>query len=650
MKTKLFIIFMILCGVVNAQYTKLLEFNGTNGFQPLGSVILSSNDSVLYGMTSGWYLSDSGNIYSINTDGTGYSEIYDFSTDTASGVNPFGSLIRSGNMLYGMTSGGGGVYGGGTIFSVQTNGSNYTVLHKFPTNGGNPWGTLTISGTTLYGMSYYGGTSNYGTVFSINTNGTGFTTLLNFNGPNGKQPGYGALTLSGNTLYGTTMYGGVNIQGNIFSIQTNGSGYIDMFDFNTANGSTPLGSLTLIGNVLYGTCDNGGVYNKGIIFSIHTDGTGYRDLFDFNGLNGEGPSCTLTLSGNILYGSTEGGGTNDNGTIFSIDTDGTGFQSIYSFYSPNGTGPNAQLSMVGNMLYGTGIRGGLFDDGVVFSFKTHPAPLPICMVTVDDSSKYNQIIWDKPLVTYIDSFIVYREITSNNYRQIGAVPYSALSEFTDTVRAKYFPFTGNPNAGTFRYKLQFRDTSGYYSQFSPYHNTLYVTQSSGTFNWNQYSIEGDTVPIPLLTAYVLYRDDNNTGNWHAVQGVSSTQTTVTDPDFALYPNGKWRVETTWGISCNPSKTYSTSKSNVKSSGPNGIETIFSTESVNIYPSPVSDNLTIEVTLPSTIEISNIQGQLIKTLTSSGTKTNVDVSEFSNGVYVVEVRTEKGVAVKKFVKE
>ena len=84
------------------------------------------------------------------------------------------------------------------------------------------------------------------------------------------------------------------------------------------------------------------------------------------------------------------------------------------------------------------------------------------------------------------------------------------------------------------------------------------------------------------------------------------------------------------------------------------------KSIKIYPNPATDNLIIETAQPSTIEISNIQGQLIKTLLTTGNKTNVDhvgyssyvvdVSTFPSGVYIVEVKTEKGVAVKKFVKE
>ncbi len=72
--------------------------------------------------------------------------------------------------------------------------------------------------------------------------------------------------------------------------------------------------------------------------------------------------------------------------------------------------------------------------------------------------------------------------------------------------------------------------------------------------------------------------------------------------------------------------------------------------VKIYPNPATDNFTIESPPDAVIEITNIQGQLIKTLTANDNKTNIDVSALACGVYVVEVRMEEGVEVRKFIKE
>ena len=87
-------------------------------------------------------------------------------------------------------------------------------------------------------------------------------------------------------------------------------------------------------------------------------------------------------------------------------------------------------------------------------------------------------------------------------------------------------------------------------------------------------------------------------------------------------------------------------------------------SISVFPNPATNNLTIEAPQKSYIEISNIQGQLIKTLAAnqlatcpdviggkqSGNKINVDISAFPCGVYFIKIKTEKGIAVKKFVKE
>ncbi|MGD0709969.1 MAG: GH25 family lysozyme [Bacteroidales bacterium] len=82
----------------------------------------------------------------------------------------------------------------------------------------------------------------------------------------------------------------------------------------------------------------------------------------------------------------------------------------------------------------------------------------------------------------------------------------------------------------------------------------------------------------------------------------------------------------------------------------GITERFSGNNLIIYPNPANDNITIDFSQKATIEILDIQARLIKTITASEGKTNVDISAFSSGVYIVEVKTEKCVAVRKFVKK
>jgi uncharacterized repeat protein (TIGR03803 family) len=78
----------------------------------------------------------------------------------------------------------------------------------------------------------------------------------------------GSLTLSGSTLYGTTSGGGANAYGTVFSIDTNGTGYMDLYDFNTPFGTQPRATLSLSGSTLFGTTVVGGLYGDGVIFSL----------------------------------------------------------------------------------------------------------------------------------------------------------------------------------------------------------------------------------------------------------------------------------------------------------------------------------------------------------------------------------------------
>jgi uncharacterized repeat protein (TIGR03803 family) len=103
--------------------------------------------------------------------------------------------------------------------------------------------------------------------------------------------------------------------GVIFKINTDGSGFIKLADFDgTGHGSKPRGSLTISGTTLYGMTAYGGSNNFGVVFSISTDGTGFTKLADFDGAaHGKKPYSSLTILNNTLYGTTCNGGTNDMG-------------------------------------------------------------------------------------------------------------------------------------------------------------------------------------------------------------------------------------------------------------------------------------------------------------------------------------------------
>src|SRR5207249_8317063 len=92
---------------------------------------------------------------------------------------------------------------------------------------------------------------------------------------------------------------------------------------------------------LYGTTANGGSYDDGgTVFKLNTNGSGYMVLFSFDSsfqtgcphCNGYTPQAGLVQGiDGALYGTTFGGGSNNVGTVFKISTNGTGYATLHSF-------------------------------------------------------------------------------------------------------------------------------------------------------------------------------------------------------------------------------------------------------------------------------------------------------------------------------
>jgi len=266
-------------------------------------------------------------------------------------------------------------------------------------------------------------------------------------------------------------------------------------------------------------------------------------------------------------------------------------------------------------------------------------------------------MWDKQMYPNIDSVIVYREIFTNNYMPIGAVSYDSLSLFVDTVRTKYFPNTGDPNAGTYRYKMQLRDSCGNFSMLSPYHNTIFMTNNNGIFSWAQlYTIENSPNPVG---AYVLMRDNYSNGNWSAINSVTGTQQTVADPAYSNWQNtASYRIQTLWSITCTPSKinpsvlaSFNASKSNISGVLSAVTETSLN-DLISIYPNPTTGKFTVIASgaKQSQIKIHNVYGECIYQHISTSSNFQIDLGETPSGIYFLKMKTPEGIAVKKIVKE
>ena len=82
----------------------------------------------------------------------------------------------------------------------------------------------------------------------------------------------------------------------------------------------------------------------------------------------------------------------------------------------------------------------------------------------------------------------------------------------------------------------------------------------------------------------------------------------------------------------------------------GIESIVEDNSISIYPNPTNSEVNISSeNIINSIEIFNSLGQRVYYSVVNSTDKVIDISSFTNGVYILGVNTEKGVIRKKIIK-
>ncbi len=385
-------------------FTDIHDFGSIPNDGTYSETSLVFDGTWLYGTTGSGGTINEGIVFKVKPDGSGYTILHNFGSILNDGTYPYGSLITDGVNLYGTTfQGGSNVSSAGTVFKIQINGGNYTILYSFGTgsnDGASPECTLFLNGNMLYGTTIYGGADGYGTVFKIDTVGANYSQLVSFTGTGGtrpgKYPGYGALAFDGNYLYGTTLNGGANDLGTLYAVYPPHSSYFfTLLNFNgsgvNGNGSWPNGGLYYAGGEnFYGTASEGGANGNGCIFQFaYTSGAWhYTRLYSF-GTNPDGvnPDGSLYYDGTYLYGTTQRGGVGSgrgsgDGTIFKIKPNESNYSVLDEFTGTSGSVPGIYpvCTLISDSLY-TPAKHRSIPNGIVMetvpsesTLKVYPNP------------------------------------------------------------------------------------------------------------------------------------------------------------------------------------------------------------------------------------------------------------------------------------
>lgn len=311
----------------------------------LGGVVIDSAGN-LYGSTLYGGAYGVGMLFELtpNKDGSWTKKTIHVFGKGKDGFGPSGSLILdSAGNLYG-AAGGGGLYGGGTIYELVPNGRgswNEKILYNFRegADAQNPNGVVFDSAGNIFGASGLGGANGVGAVFELQLTAGGTWTervLYSFknDGIDGSFPFDTVAVDSAGNVFGSTFSGGLYNWGAVFELTRGVNGtweetVIHNFNFDGVDGIEPHSGVVFdkAGN-LYGTTFDGGGNpevdtGNGTVYKLtpEADGTWTETIVHSFGAGNDGGSpeynVTFDSSGN-LYGTTLGGGTGGEGTVWKI--------------------------------------------------------------------------------------------------------------------------------------------------------------------------------------------------------------------------------------------------------------------------------------------------------------------------------------------
>lgn len=370
-------------GGASSKFTTLKWFNGKDGAQPDGTLILDRS-CALYGTTLNGGAHNLGTVFQLAPPGAGatgwtLNVLHSFAGGSDGASTLAAVVFDEHGALYGATTRG-GASNSGVVFrltppTVAGGAWTETVLYSFTggSDGAFPYSALVFDPKgALYGTAYSGGAYNKGTVFQLTPpsapGGVWTETVLHsFTGRSGANSFAGLVFGADGALYGTTSGGGAHNLGTVFQVTPPamaGGAWKETVIYSFASnpdGATPYDAVVFAKNGnLYGTTFGGGT-GYGTVFEMappSSTGGAWTEtvLHAFGtGTDGSRPFASLVFGPDGgLISTTAFGGYNNGGTVFGLkppSTPGGAWSEVILQNLGALAQPGAGLTPAGNGVY-----------------------------------------------------------------------------------------------------------------------------------------------------------------------------------------------------------------------------------------------------------------------------------------------------------
>jgi hypothetical protein len=263
----------------------------------------------------------------------------------------------------------------------------------------------------------------------------------------------------------------------------------------------------------------------------------------------------------------------------------------------------------------------------------------ICIVTIDETSEKNIVVWEKTSGQGIGFYKIYKETTTSGiYQPIGIISYDETGMFTDTL--------SDPRERAARYKLSILDTCNMESGLSGEHKTIHLSANVGITGetnllWDQYIGFN-------YNSYNIYRGTHK-DSLEFLTSIQSNLTSFSDfnsPGSPLY----YLIEVVAPYSCNPgafksTNEYNASRSNIIERTASYIQNDIIQDDLKLYPNPFNESTTITFDNPEryqyTFYLNDLTGKVIRRVDNiTGEKIELNRDGLPAGLYLIELRGPK----------